>query len=452
MIDSEDFKKTVDNKFWNHITKGTLFPYEDKKTKQEVIEDIVKRINSGVYIPSGVRRFIIFNKSRISSNRIARIVPSFHVSDYIFLYYLLKKIEEELSQDIHPNAFGSFRNFKYFRDKEKQNHELLGYDSLPSIASVSSFHKYYWLFEWKEFMGKSRRIFNKKKYSYFIAFDIADFYPSINLLLLERKIRSVVSKDKQIFVDLLFYFLQHSNNKFKRYTPEMKGIPQDEVGDASRILANFFLQSFDHDVNNFASALGGELLRFADDHIIFASDEEKAAQILFYTSIQLQKIGLSINGAKVKDYKNRDEFQTYWSFDLHEMLDKKKEIDAVNEYLKRDKEKFKWQTLLSRFLYSNSRKLDTYAYFSICKELLDDSFVSTLDYGKLLRLYTFLPKSERKKFLEQLDRLIDTNNFNSYHFNLIKAINKNTELKRYFNSKRVRDIETRIEKLEKFFD
>lgn len=452
MIDIQDFRDTVDNKFWSHINKETLLLSTENRTKEKIISEVVNLVNDGKYVPNGVRGFLIFNKSRDSLNRIARIVPSFYPSDYIFLYYLLKKLEEELSMHIHPNAFGSFRNFKFFRDKEIGNHELLGYEYLPSVAAVSSYHKNYWIFEWKEFLGKARRLFQNSKYKYFISFDIADFYPSINLLLLERKVRSAVPREKQTLVDLLFYFLQYSNNKFKRYVPEIKGIPQDEVGDLSRVLANFFLQDFDHEINNFAKQLNSEVLRYADDHIIYAPDEKSASSILFFASIQLQKIGLTVNSGKVHDYKSRGQFSRFWSFDIHELLDQKKWKLGAQKYLERNKNEFRWPTVLFRFLGANTKKINSTDYSQICKEFLSDSLVSNMKHSDMLRLYYFLPKSERDKFLVKLYRLSKNNNFNSFHYNLLKAINKDKNFSLYFDDHKRQLIKQRIDILKKFFN
>ncbi len=90
----------------------------------------------------------------------------------------------------------------------------------------------------------------------------------------------------------------------------------------SRLLANFFLKTFDHQINLFAQSKNAQVLRYADDHIIFASSQKVAAEILFYASIHLQSIGLCINSSKVHDFKSRSEFRNYWAFRVHEYLDK----------------------------------------------------------------------------------------------------------------------------------
>jgi hypothetical protein len=452
MIDLKDFQTTVNHKYWKHLIKNTIYPDRNSYNKDKLYKEIVDKVNKGEYTPYCIREHFIYNKSREISNRVARVVPLFDIRDYLLIYYLLRKIESNLSETIHPNAFGSFRNFKTFRDIENNNFELLGFDSLPSVASTSSYNKSYWIFEWREFMGMAHRLYQNKKYKFFIQFDIADFYPSINLNILERKLRASVTKENQQYLDLLLFFLHNYNRRFSNYIPEMKGLPQDELGDASRMLANFYLQSFDHKINNYANTLDAEVLRFADDHIIFAKNERDATNILFYASINLQKLGLFVNGAKVKDFQNRTKFKNYWSFDIHKLLDRHRLKRAIILYSARDKNSFRSYSILLRFLNISPRFFSSSQYLVICKDLLEPALLNTLDYKKMIKLYDFLPQSEKGKYLIELDTLSSINMFNSFHYNLLKSIEVNSDFRKYFDSKRLEKIYKRIDVLRGYFN
>ena len=129
----------------------------------------------------------------------------------------------------------------------------------------------------------------------FLKLDIANFYDGINLSLLERKVRHVIPKSKQDVVTLLFHFLQNWNRRFEGYSMKTVGLPQDEIGDCSRILANFYLQDYDSAVYEVCERHDAKYVRFADDQIIYAANSEVAKNILFEASKELMKVNLNFN-------------------------------------------------------------------------------------------------------------------------------------------------------------
>jgi len=75
----------------------------------------------------------------------------------------------------------------------------------------------------------------------------------------------VADKRKTFEVNLLFYFLCNWNRGYLNYERQSMGIPQDEVGDCSRILGNFYLQEYDNYLYKLTKKENSAYLRYADD-------------------------------------------------------------------------------------------------------------------------------------------------------------------------------------------
>lgn len=82
-------------------------------------------------------------------------------------------------------------------------------------------------------------------------------------------------------IDLLIYFLRFWNRDFENFKTKNIGIPQDEVGDCSRVLANFYLHEYDSYLKSEAEKNGCKYVRYSDDQIIFAKNETTAKNFYF---------------------------------------------------------------------------------------------------------------------------------------------------------------------------
>jgi len=186
---------------------------------------------------------------------------------------------------------------------------------------------------YKDFQRQAYKWSRKQELRYFVEFDVANFYDTINLDILERKIRAAIPREKNEIVDLLFVFLRNWNRHFEGYGCKSVGIPQDDIGDCSRMLANFYLREYDE----FMLATLQDTtrceryLRYADDQIIMAETPDDARRILFQASTELHKIGLNINSGKVHHFSSREDFAYYWAFDLFDLLADSGNITSVNK-------------------------------------------------------------------------------------------------------------------------
>ena len=149
---------------------------------------------------------------------------------------------------------------------------------------------------------------NNKKYNNVAGIDIANFYDNINLFLLEDKIKHAIKKEKSEIVSLLFYFLKYWDKKHHFYNPRTMGILQDTGGEASRLLANFYLQDYDSYIHAKCKQHKVKYIRYADDQIFLGADKNSLQIIVFLASKYLAKLHLNINSSKVF-YKSVEEFK-----------------------------------------------------------------------------------------------------------------------------------------------
>jgi hypothetical protein len=127
------------------------------------------------------------------------------------------------------------------------------------------------------------------------------------------------------------HFLHGWNKRLEGYNNKTIGIPQDEIGDISRILANFYLQDYDFQMKKICDSLGAKFIRFADDQIIYTKSKEDARSILFEASRQLFRINLNLNSSKVREFDSRELFNKYWAFDIFDLLKDKEDATKINE-------------------------------------------------------------------------------------------------------------------------
>ena len=342
--------------------------------------------------------------------------------------------------DIKDRTVGTFGGWSISNpiqsiDKiEKEN--LISSCEWYEYVSVSSLTISQWMKNWKEFskLSYAKSIeyeSNQCATDYVVAlFDIANFYDTIKLDILESKLRlKCNTAEKNKIIDLLIYFLRYWNKPFEGYFPKSCGIPQEETGDCSRILANFYLRDYDKEIKKLCDDYNCDYLRFADDMTIFAPNRKIAEFILFEASKLLHRIGLNINCSKVKFF-NKQEYQEYQAFEILALLDENCSVKKIKQAIRlyfayKDAGKdFRQDRVIRRFISvlveKKIKKLPKKYKEKIYCELLNQETLSTSNVYYLQKVYNIM-KSEglEKKLFEILDELIPNINFNSFHYELL---------------------------------
>lgn len=426
MIEINDFILQIDSKFWNHIQKETLIRQTQKKKRTDFLRELGQKIIDKRYHSQVPIDYIYFGKNHL----VSRIVPVLNIIDYCVCYFCIKKIQDKLSESRQDGTFGGFSLGGPIRKKE--DNEIDSISEIDISISISPYNKLAWINEWKDFQKKAK-VLSDPSLPYCIKFDISNFYDSIDLDYLELKIRSICDKDLFEVIDLLFYFIRHWNRDFENYKTKNIGLPQDEVGDCSRILANFYLHEYDAFIKNEAEKIGCKYIRYSDDQMFYTHNEKEAKLLLFKASNYLSKINLNINQKKIDRFTSQKEFDYYWSFDIFDFfvkpLDKKNIEQGLKLYLKRvrSKKNFRRESILVKIIgvlfEAKQNKIKIKASFvnDFKKVILQEDNVLTYKHYNLLKVFNLLNNKEKKLFVKKLEKLSDEYLFNNFHLNLLKS-------------------------------
>lgn len=416
-IDRASFDKITASKFWTKL-KDSIVPFSSTPTKTKFLDELFLGITEYTYNPKNPREYIVINKH----NGISRYVPTFSREDYCVYFLCIKLLENEIAVNRVNGTYGGWTLGNPIRLKEEQ--EILELDYMPfnTINDLS------WVNEWQSFQNIAKTYRDIDDWECFINLDIANFYDCINLTILEKKIRHTIPKQKQDVVTLLFHFLQNWNKKLEGYNQKTVGIPQDEIGDCSRILANFYLQDYDLAMSEICDKLGAKYIRFADDQIIYAKDLQTAKIILFEASKELLRINLNFNSSKVKEFKSKDEFDTYWTFEIFELLKDKTNKTSINKGIGKyfdnldNAVKFKDGSVLKRILSMDSKLIKPKYRHRLIAMFFNPDFLAQLGVWYFKKIREFVNNDD--EFFEELDNLVSTVPFNSYHYNLLAFYKK----------------------------
>ncbi|HDR4725977.1 reverse transcriptase domain-containing protein [Bacillus cereus] len=337
IILQEDFSKEIDRKFWNTITKDIWYKdviYYNDFNRKDILSTIQTQINTHEYNFSTPIYYFVPKKKGV-----LRKVKIYDIKDSCIYYYCVKKIQDKLTDKIkeNENIFGGFRfsadNKSITAEKIKQQNELLNELDLYDDEYETFLSKYQFKREWTDYRNMAKEAY-EQSYDYYMHIDIAHFYDDINLDILEKEIRHTVG-DQTTIIDLLFHFLRTSEKRDLGYTTTNVGIPQEELGDMSRVLANFYLVRYDNQIISFLNLLLGEgnyqYLRYSDDMWIFYNGKKNDAyKIIQKASLFLNNLKLHVNESKTQ-ILNKEEFEKHWHFDDWDLISSNP--DDINKLL-----------------------------------------------------------------------------------------------------------------------
>ena len=203
-IDKDSFMKIFQTSFWKKLNES-LVPFTDNVDKTSFLNNLYDEITTFSYNPSNPREYIVINKH----NNVSRYVPTFCRKDYCVYYLCIKLLENEIAVNRVEGTYGGWTLGNPIKLKEEEECIELEYVPFNTIDSFA------WTQYWRSFQDVAKLYKNAGNFEFFIKIDIANFYDSINLSLLERKIRHVVPKVKQDVVTLLMHFLHNWKKNWK---------------------------------------------------------------------------------------------------------------------------------------------------------------------------------------------------------------------------------------------
>lgn len=422
-IPKTEFIKIFAGSFWSKLGDSLIpTPATLRPVKNEFLGKLHDDLKNKKYYPDLPRGYIVSDKH----NRVSRIVPVFDYRESCTYFFCVKQIEGSVAVNRVDGTFGGWTLGNPIKQKEEVEIEDLPVSGIP----INSYNPIKWSNNWRDFQKRTYQYLLKGNFNYFLKFDIANFYDTINLHILEDKIRTVTIKEQKDVVEILFHFLQNWNRKFERYSRKTVGIPQDEIGDCSRILANFYLQDYDAFIKNLCDNSSAVYLRYADDQIIMSKDKETALDILFAASKELFKINLNINSSKVEEF-DKNQFLQYWAFEIFNKLEDTENGQKINEAIGmyfnwlENGIKFRSDSVLKRIITvvaKNINLLDPHLRYKLFAKIYEPDFLVTLDYWWLDRLATII--GDKNELYKMLDAQIPQVRFNQYHYTLLKFYKK----------------------------
>lgn len=330
---SNHLESIVDARFWRHVTREAVILdvilFKDLDRKQ-FLKELSSRVGSGNYHPTTCW---IIGFPKVEG--IIRPVMAMTLSDSSIYYYCLKMIQNRLVERVAEveHVYGGFRITEQLQMDPVELNDLV-YD-----PNYEGFTSYNYRKAWSDYQNLAKRL-SEADFDYYLHLDIAHFYDAIRIDVLEREVRNVAS-DSVGVVDLLFYFLRNLRPSYQaNYTDNAVGIPQEEVGEMSRLLANFYLSSFDRKIlkpleTMFEGTRGTafQYTRYADDiWIVFNGDRERAARASQIVGQLLSDLGLHLNDAKSR-ILTKKEYNRHWCFsewdDVHAKKDDSKALVKI---------------------------------------------------------------------------------------------------------------------------
>ena len=446
MDDIKKFKLYFNRDFWRAFQeKQVFFNIPKNKTAKDLfIEELYKEIQEKKYYPSIPSCYI----DRDKGNGVTRIIPVFTLKDYCVYYYCIKKIEDKIAYNRVENTFGGWTLGGLMRKSENDEMEKKRKDfnsqedfmaELQGISvSEYSFNPAAWARAYGDLNSKLYASSKTRNYKYIAELDIANYYDSIRLDILETRIKEIVNEKHADVISLLFHFLNYWNRNTNLYNKQTVGIPQDAMGDCSRILANFYLQPYDKIVYELCKKMKCKYLRYADDQFLFSDDKNKLHILIFKISKKLNSLGLSVNQKKVQIRTTKDLIQ-HRSFEVFDLLkedkyrkDKRKVEQFVDHYLdlvdnsglKNIKDN--GTPLLNRALFCQALKnIDFSKKTKLLSCYLDDDYLKNCKMAHFEKIYKLINKIDRKQFIKKLNKLSGKLIHNSFHYELLNFYERN---------------------------
>jgi hypothetical protein len=413
----DDFYKCFSKSLYDKVVKESTIRINRKITKKEfkaILEKLYLELENYEYCVDSIEEKIFLYKT----NNVARIIPTFTVKDECLYYFVCKMLEDEIAINRTVNTYGGWRI----------GNKIM----LEEISEIEYVYKSYnpmlWNENWKEYQNILYNQVNiLDENAIILKLDIANFYDNINLSLLEKKLLVSVPSEKLEFINILMYFLKNWNLKNDKYHVKSVGLPQNEFGDQSRLLANFYLQGYDKAIKSICDVSDSTYIRFADDQIIINKDPKKINNIMYVISKELNNLGLNLNASKVKQY-NKDTIQIFYGIPIFKLLDQKeydKAVDKFFEYLEMKNVDFNYTSSLRRFLNIGLNKFNISNRNKIKAMCTKYQFVRESTEYYMSKIYRNLNMDEKDEFIQLIYKISEETTYNAFHYNAINFFIKN---------------------------
>lgn len=411
----KEFLKIFSSSFYQKVLNESLVSFKYTMNKTEAKKIMIESYNNLInynYNITVPQEYIYLIKSRY----VSRIIPVFTVQDEAIYFYLCKQIEDDICNNRVAGTFGGWRIGNSIKSLECEELEYV----------VNSYDPGLWVKNWKDFQKYIFTNLEKYNYKYALKLDIANFYDSIDINILSRKLYRCCDKKNYKIVELIVYLLKFWNKKFSCYNENSVGIPQNEFGDQSRMLANLYLNDYDLIMEKICLDNECKYSRFADDQIILFDNEEQINNIMLICNKELRKIGLNLNASKEHKFTH-DELINFYLFKELEKLDNGKYDEAANDFFKLYDSgiEVRSDTFFRRCLTIGLKKFSISNRNKIVSIITNEDFIIKCGVQHLSGIYKNLYIEEKQKFIDSLFLIFKKIKFNGFKYTVITFSKKN---------------------------
>lgn len=421
IIDESHLKKVIDTRF----VKKLANTYVDKKLdRSKLLKQVADLLARNEYTPSNPEFVVDVNKGK----GVMRYIPVFTPLDYAVYFYCVLSIDEYLAKTRVEGTFGGYSMGGAMRKAESVESN----SPEPPSPNSNTFNPYAYIQHYGEYNAEiKKRLSENDEYS-IVELDISNFYDHVRLDLLETFVRQTVDSSYEPQINLLFHFLKSWNKLINSYRPQSVGLPQELIGDCSRILANFYLHEYDQSMKDFCDKYNIKYLRYADDQMFFVPKKYDTRRVVRKSSIELSRLGLNINSKKVVVWQDKEMFKKYKAFDLFDTLPHgvtypKDHTSAtanafVEHFLASDRSRIvkNGAPILKTIISIGLNKLNPMNRRKI-KQLIYSDYLHTLGASHIEKVFKALSRSERQTFLTKLDRQLSKHIHNSQKHEVYKV-------------------------------
>lgn len=247
-----------------------------------------------------------------------------HAIIYLLAPMLDKKLDDTVySYRLHPDWK------KRIKKRDSLFRELridLPFLKRATIRSISPFDA--WYEQWPEFEKAAFNAYTQEGYTHLTKTDITAYFENIDLHLLEMQIRTLLRREEDKIIQLLFRILDGWTRITSTGTPIGRGIPQGN--EVSSFLGNIYLIPLDRELNKFSREYDAKWFRYVDDVKIFTRSEKDARQAVFVINDALRALHLNLQGSKTEIFSGNNLIKKLDNTDLEDVESVLKAVERTN--------------------------------------------------------------------------------------------------------------------------
>jgi len=255
----------------------------------ERLRFLIEQIQHGRYRPRHLIEVDV-PKSGLSV-RPGNVLP---IEEAALLHAIIYLLGPLLDKNL-DNAAYSYRIHKDWRKKAKKGDSMfrevqvdLPFLRKATLRSINVFEA--WYERWPEFERDAKAAVTEEGYTHLTKTDISSYFENIDTRLLHDQIRSLLKREEERILQLLFRILEGWTRSTSAGMPIGRGIPQGN--DVSSFLGNLYLIPLDRTLAKFCKSRDAKWFRYVDDVKVFTRSEDDARAVVFEINQALRSLHL----------------------------------------------------------------------------------------------------------------------------------------------------------------